>query len=113
MSLRQRFLSAENFEQAWDKVATNLGCAGVDRETIAEFGAHKQTALSRLRRSVIDGIYKPLPLRQLFVPKSSGGWRELNIPAVRDRIVQQALLQVLHPVIEPQFDPASFAYRPG
>lgn len=113
MSLQQRFLAAENFELAWDKVATNRGCAGVDRETIAEFGARKHRALPQLRRSVASGAYKPLPLRQLFVPKSKGGWRELNIPAVRDRIVQQALLQVLHPVIDPQFEPASFAYRPG
>ncbi|NEP19940.1 MAG: CRISPR-associated endonuclease Cas1, partial [Leptolyngbya sp. SIO4C1] len=113
MSLQRRFLAPENFELAWDKVAANRGCAGVDRETIAAFGRRKHTALPHLRRAVANGTYRPLPLRQLFIPKAKGGWRELNIPTVRDRIVQQALLQVLHPVMEPQFEPASFAYRPG
>lgn len=113
MSLRQRFLAPENFELAWDKVASNRGCAGVDRETISDFGHRKHHALPHLRRLVANGTYRPLPMRQLFIPKPKGGWRELNIPSVRDRIVQQALLQVLHPVMEPQFEPASFAYRPG
>ncbi|NEQ33275.1 MAG: CRISPR-associated endonuclease Cas1 [Leptolyngbya sp. SIO4C5] len=112
-SLRDRFLEPSNFELAWDKVATNQGCAGVDGETIAEFGRHKVRALTTLRRAVAAGTYRPMPLRQLFVPKRTGGWRELGVPTVRDRIVQQALLQVLYPVMEAKFEPASFAYRPG
>ncbi|MFE4108589.1 CRISPR-associated endonuclease Cas1 [Almyronema epifaneia] len=112
-SLRDRFLEPINFELAWDKVATNQGCAGVDGETIADFGRRKQKALSSLRRAVATGKYRPMPLRQLFVPKKTAGWRELGVPTVRDRIVQQALLQVLYPVMEAEFEPASFAYRPG
>ncbi|NJN04872.1 MAG: CRISPR-associated endonuclease Cas1 [Leptolyngbyaceae cyanobacterium RM1_1_2] len=112
-SLRDRFLELINFELAWDKVATNHGCAGVDGETIVDFGHRKATALSGLQQAVKTGKYQPMPLRQLFIPKKTGGWRELGIPTVRDRIVQQALLQVMHPVMEAEFDPASFAYRPG
>ena len=112
-SLRSRFLAMENFELAWDKVASNAGCAGVDGETVTAFGHRKERVLPLLRKAVVRGTYRPLPLRQLFVPKKGNQWRELGVPAVRDRIVQQALLQVLHPLMEKEFEPSSFAYRPG
>lgn len=112
-SLRDRFLSLSNFEQAWDAVASNRGCAGVDGETIADFGDCKADALSALREAVAEDRYRPMPLRQIWIPKRSGGWRELGVPTVRDRLVQQALLQVLYPLMEPQFESSSFAYRPG
>ncbi|MEO1389805.1 MAG: reverse transcriptase domain-containing protein, partial [Cyanobacteria bacterium J06634_6] len=108
-----QFLAAENFERAWDKVAANNGCAGVDRETVTQFGRQKQQKLSRLLQQVARGSYRPLPLRQIAIPKKRGGWRILRVPTVRDRIVQQALLNVLHVVMEPQFEPQSYAYRPG
>lgn len=107
------FFSTENFALAWGKVSTNQGCAGVDGETLAQFGQDLERRLALLRRQVAQGTYRPLPLRQLFVPKRGGGWRELQVPTVRDRIVQQALLNVLHPVFEPQFEGCSYAYRPG
>lgn len=109
----KKFLSAENFEAAWRKVASNKGCAGVDGETIRQFGQHRDRKLQQLRQRVIDGTYRPLPLRQIFIPKKDHSWRELRVPAVRDRIVQQALLNVLHPLMEPHFEACSFAYRPG
>ncbi|MEO0490488.1 MAG: reverse transcriptase domain-containing protein, partial [Cyanobacteria bacterium J06659_2] len=107
------FLSVENFRAAWQKVAANQGCAGVDGETLAQFGRYLDKNLRRLRQAVINGSYRPLPLRQIFIPKKDKSWRELRVPAVRDRIVQQALLNVLHPVLEPHFEACSFAYRPG
>jgi len=119
----QVFLSAENFEQAWDKVRRNNGCAGSDGETIAHFTRNADRNLQQLRRSLQTGMYKPLPLRSLSIPKkirsSQSGeppkteWRDLAVPTVRDRIVQQALLNLLHPLLEPQFEECSFAYRPG
>ncbi len=112
-SLRKRFLAMENFELAWDKVASSAGCAGVDGETVTAFGHRQERALLQLRKAVARGTYRPLPLRQLFVPKKDHQWRELGVPAVRDRVVQQALLQVLHPLMEAEFEPSSFAYRPG
>jgi len=108
-----QFLGPENFALAWGKVAANQGCAGVDGEHVAQFGQNFEPRLTLLRQQVTQGHYRPLPLRQIFIPKLQGGWRELRVPTVRDRIVQQALLNVLHPVFEPQFEGCSYAYRPG
>ena len=108
-----RFLSLDNFHHAWSKVAANQGCAGVDGETISQFEQDASRKLTQLMQHVVKGSYRPLPLRQLFIPKRGGGWRELRVPTVRDRIVQQALLNVLHPVFDPQFEVCSYAYRPG
>ncbi|MDX2098062.1 MAG: CRISPR-associated endonuclease Cas1 [Leptolyngbyaceae cyanobacterium bins.59] len=78
-----------NFQSAWKAVAANQGCPGVDGETIAQFSQSLDRALEALRRQVIDGTYHPLPLRQLWIPKKPEGWRELRVPAVRDRFVVQ------------------------
>jgi CRISP-associated protein Cas1 len=107
------FLTRENFQAAWLRVAKNKGCAGVDGETIGHFARNADRYLDRLLKQVKTGQYQPLPLRQLWIPKKDGTWRGLGVPTVRDRIVQQALLNVLHPVMEPQFEDCSFAYRPG
>ena len=107
------FLSPDNFQVAWLRVLRNNGCAGVDGETVGHFKRNATVYLERLLRQVISGRYQPLPLRQLWVPKKDRGWRSLAVPTVRDRIVQQALLNVLHPLMEPQFNACSFAYRPG
>jgi CRISPR-associated protein Cas1 len=112
-NFREKFLSPENFQLAWEKVAAKNGCAGVDRESVAHFAKNSEAYLSQLRRSLASGYYHPMPLRQLFIPKKAGGWRELGVPTVRDRIVQNALLNILHPLLEPQFEACSFAYRPG
>lgn len=109
----EQFLDFINFQAAWRQMAANRGCAGVDGETIAQFTQNLDRNLESLHQAVKRGTYRPLPLRQLFIPKKSNGWRELQVPTVRDRLVQQALLNVLHPILEPQFEPCSFAYRPG
>ena len=108
-----KFLSPENFQLAWEQVAAKNGCAGVDRQSVAHFAKNAEAYLSQMRRSLDSGHYHPMPLRQLFIPKKAGGWRELGVPTVRDRIVQNALLNILHPLLEPQFEACSFAYRPG
>jgi group II intron reverse transcriptase/maturase len=108
-----RFLEHSNFQLAWAEVADNNGCAGVDGETTAHFALQAERNLPRLCQAVARETYRPLPLRQILIPKKDGTWRKLGVPTVRDRIVQQALLNVLHPVLEPQFEPCSFAYRPG
>lgn len=121
LDLYFRFLDPANFHLAWKTVAANRGCAGVDGETIAHFSQNTDRTLEALRQSVVGSTYRPLPLRQIWIPKHGGQkteagkveWRELRVPAVRDRIVQQALLNVLYPILEPQFEPCSFAYRPG
>lgn len=106
------FLDFSNFDRAWQKVAENKGCAGVDGETIELFGARATQNTIVLRDKVADGTYQPRPYLQVAIPKKSDGYRFLSIPCVRDRIVQQALLNVLHPSIDSQLSPTSFAYRP-
>jgi group II intron reverse transcriptase/maturase len=106
------FLDFGNFDRAWQKVAENKGCAGVDGETIELFGTKATQNLIVLRDKVADGTYQPRPYLQVAIPKKSDGYRFLSIPCVRDRIVQQALLNILHPEIDPQLSPTSFAYRP-
>lgn len=113
LNLRAQFLHSTNFQLAWNKVAANQGCAGVDGETIAHFAQHQDEYLKDLRDAIADGSYRPLPLRQIFILKKNDGWRELGVPTVRDRIAQQALLNVLHPVMERELEPCSFAYRLG
>ncbi len=98
---------------AWERVLANRGCGGVDGETVAKFAHLSDRYLTTMLHSLVDRSYQPLPLRQIFIPKKTGGWRELQIPTVRDRIVQQAILNVLHPCLEPEFADCSFAYRPG
>jgi len=107
------FLSLYNFEQAFEKVAQNNGSAGIDEETISLFTKQKKAKLIQLRDEVSTGKYQPFPLKQVMIPKSENKWRELKIPTVRDRIVQQALLNVLTPIFEPSFSHSSFAYRPN
>lgn len=116
----QQFLSWENFQRAWERVQDNQGCAGSDGETIAQFAERAELHLADLIRRLQQGAYRPLPLRQFQIPKRRGvaaepssNFRTLRVPAVRDRIVQQALLNVLHPLLDPQFEACSFAYRPG
>ena len=105
--------SLASLKAAWEHVRQNKGCAGVDGETITHFAEQAETYLYQLEQALIAGAYHPMPLRQLSVPKKEGGWRTLGVPTVRDRIVQQALLNALHPILEPQFEDCSFAYRPG
>ena len=105
------FLNLSNFQQAWLKVKENNGCAGVDAETIDDFAQNQDFNLVQLREAVANSTYCPHPYKQVKIPKEGGKWRELRIPTVRERIVQQALLNVLSPLVEPHFSPCSFAYR--
>ncbi len=107
------FLTPANFEQAWYKVRDNKGCAGIDEETIEEFALNLKANLAGLRNAVTQNTYQVKPLKQALIPKGGGKLRELRIPSIRDRIVQQALLNVLVPIIEPTFSDSSFAYRPN
>lgn len=112
-SIANDFLTKENFRQAFDSVAAKKGSPGVDGETIDGFRANLQTNLAQLLDDVAGNRYQPLPCKQVFVDKGNGQRREIRIPTVRDRIVQHALLKVLHPIVESSFSEASFAYRPN
>ena len=107
----EEFLSLANFQRAWAKVAENKGSPGIDEQTIDDFASNLNANILNLRNEVANSTYQPLPCKQVLIPKKKGNWRELKIPAVRDRIVQQALLNVLAPLMEKIFSSANYAYR--
>jgi group II intron reverse transcriptase/maturase len=106
-------LARENMVRAWKRVKANKGSAGVDGRTVQATAEYLKCAWADIRQRLLDGIYKPEPVRRVGIPKPGGGTRELGIPTVTDRLIQQALLQVLQPLIDPTFSEHSYGFRPG
>ena len=94
-------LARENMQRAWKRVKANKGAAGVDGMDIAQTGRYLVTALPNIRNQLMEGTYRPSPVRRVGIPKLDGSERELGIPTEIDRLIQQALLQVLQPLIDP------------
>jgi RNA-directed DNA polymerase len=105
--------SQANLRRAFEKVASNDGAPGPDRQSVDEVRAHLDDVLPTLHRELLDGSYRPGLIRRVWIPKSGGGERGLGIPNVIDRLVQQAVHQVLSPSYEPTFHPSSHGFRPG
>ena len=112
-SLLTQALARANLVLAWKRVKANRGSAGVDGLTIDATAEYLKTHWPRIREELQMGRYRPQPVRRVQIPKSGGGMRELGIPTVTDRLIQQALLQVLQPVIDPTFSEHSYGFRPG
>jgi retron-type reverse transcriptase len=112
-SLYDRLLQLPAMARAFAKVRRAKGAPGVDGQTIADFAGNVEEELSRLVRELRAKTYHPQPVRRVTIPKPGGGERKLGIPAVRDRVVQQALLGILQPIFDPDFHPSSYGYRPG
>lgn len=112
-SLLRAALTRENMQQALKRVKANKGAAGVDGLDIAQTIEHLRTHWSQIRQQLLQGSYRPSPVRRVAIPKPDGGQRELGIPTVTDRLIQQALLQVLQPLIDPTFSEHSYGFRPG
>lgn len=106
-------LTRENLQSAFKRVRANKGAAGVDGLDIDQTARHLQTAWPVIREQVLAGTYRPSPVRRVTIPKPDGGERELGIPTVTDRLIQQALLQVLQPILDPTFSEHSYGFRPG
>lgn len=100
-------------QRAWKRVKANKGAAGVDGLDIAQTGQHLKHAWPTIRQQLMAGTYRPMPVRRVCIPKPDGNERELGIPTVTDRLIQQALLQVLQPLIDPTFSEHSHGFRPG
>lgn len=100
-------------QRAWKRVKANKGAAGVDGLDIAQTGQHLKHAWPTIRQQLMEGTYRPKPVRRVGIPKPDGDERELGIPTVTDRLIQQALLQVLQPLIDPTFSEHSHGFRPG
>jgi len=112
-SLYDRLLHRRALAQAFAKVRRARGAPGVDGQTIADVEANLEAELARLAHELRTKTYRPQPVRRVTIPKPGGGERNLGIPAVRDRIVQQAMLDILQPIFDPDFHPSSYGYRPG
>jgi len=111
-SLYDKVYAQSNLERAWEKVRSNKGAGGVDRQTIASFERKKEQELRELHRLLREKRYRPHALRRVYIPKANGEQRPLGIPTIRDRVVQQALLNILEPIFEPLFHDHSYGFRP-
>jgi RNA-directed DNA polymerase len=114
-SLIDKVYKRKNLEMAWERVQANGGSGGVDGQSLAGFAAQVDEQLDRLQQELSDEAYRPQPVRQAPIPKAGkpGEYRMLGIPAIYDRVCQQALLNRLEPIFEPVFDDANFGYRRG
>ena len=99
--------------EAYERVKANKGAAGVDDETIKDFEKNLKDNLYKIWNRMSSGSYFPQPVRMVEIPKSNGGKRALGIPTVADRIAQMVVKIYLEPLIDPQFHPDSYGYRPG
>jgi group II intron reverse transcriptase/maturase len=102
-----------NLLRAFEQVASNKGAPGVDRQSIEHVREHLPRLLPKLHRELVAGSYRPGMIRRVWIPKPGGGRRGLGIPNVVDRMVQQAVLQVMSPHYEPTFHDSSHGFRPG
>ena len=107
------FLSRDNLARALRRVEVNRGAPGPDGMSTTELRPYLKATWSELRASLDAGTYRPSPAQRVTIPKPGGGERELGVPTVTDRFLQQALSQVLSPVFEPNFSDLSFGFRPG
>jgi len=126
-SMMDLILSSENMHKAWKRVKRNAGSPGVDGMTIDKFPEYLQRRWSKIKQALLLGYYVPSPVLRVEIPKKSGGWsqtslllahatvgkRMLGIPIILDRVIQQAISQVLNPIFDPDFSESSFGFRPG
>ena len=111
--LLEAALTRQNLQTAWKRVKANKGAAGVDGLDIEQTAQAIRTNWPQIRKELLAGRYRPSPVRKVLIPKPDGSQRELGIPTVLDRLIQQALLQVLQPQIDPTFSKHSHGFRPG
>jgi group II intron reverse transcriptase/maturase len=112
-TLLEKALRRENLWRAYQRVRSNAGAPGVDGMTVRELPAYLRQEWPRIREALLSGTYQPQPVRKVAIPKPTGGTRTLGIPTVLDRLIQQAILQVLQSRFDPDFSEASFGFRPG
>lgn len=112
-TLGNQIWDKKNLEKAWKQVRANKGSAGIDGVTIEEFEQNLEQNLSEIQRQLKENHYVPNPVKRVLIPKDNGKMRQLGVPTVKDRVVQQALKNVLDPIFEKIFLPQSHGYRPN
>lgn len=113
ISLIEKVIADENLWSAYKKVRKNKGAPGVDGVTVFRLKAHMEKYYQPLKQKLKDGTYQPQPVKRVSIPKIDGSKRYLGIPCVLDRVVQQAILQVIEPIIDPHFSDNSYGFRKG
>jgi RNA-directed DNA polymerase len=106
-------VARDNLLDAYARVMSNKGAAGVDEMPVEELKPYLQEHWARIKQELLSGAYQPQAVRCVEIPKPNGGVRQLGIPTVVDRLIQQALHQVLSPIFEPNFSESSYGFRPG
>lgn len=112
-NMMEEILDTENLKQAIKRVMQNKGAAGVDRLTVEDLPPYLAANWKRIRQELLHGTYAPQAVRRVEIPKANGGMRQLGIPSVVDRFIQQAMQQVMQKHLDPQFSQYSFGFRPG
>lgn len=112
-ALLSAVLERPNMQRAYNRVMRNKGAAGEDGMRVGDLRDYLKTHWATHKQELLDGTYQPQPVRKVEIPKSGGGKRQLGIPTVLDRLIQQAMHQVLSPVFEPEFSAFSYGFRPG
>ena len=107
-----KVLTKENLKTAYETVVRNKGASGVDKMKVSDLKQYLQKNWENLKQKLVIGEYQPQPILGIGIPKSSGGTRLLGVPTVFDRIIQQAINQVLQPIFDPEFSEYSFGFRP-
>ncbi len=109
----EEILDPENLAAAWKRVEANKGAPGIDGMTVGAFPAFAREHWPRIARALMDGVYHPAPVRRAWIPKPDGTKRPLGVPTVLDRVIQQAIAQVLGPLFDADFSDHSYGFRPG
>jgi RNA-directed DNA polymerase len=110
-TMMEQILASENLRAAWRRVKANAGAPGIDGMTVEQFPAFSRGNWPRIRSALMAGTYRPAPVRRVFIPKPDGSQRPLGVPTVLDRVIQQALAQVLTPLFESGFSDHSYGFR--
>jgi RNA-directed DNA polymerase len=111
--LIERLVERKNMKKAYAQVMRNKGAAGIDNMSVESLKTYLQEKWPEVREQLVRGEYKPKPVRRVEIPKPNGGTRLLGIPTVMDRLIQQAIHQILSSIFEPTFSDSSFGFRPG
>lgn len=111
--LIERVVERENMRLAYSRVMRNKGAAGIDKMQVGDLKPYLKKSWPLLKEELLNGRYKPKPVKRVEIPKAGGGTRQLGVPTVVDRLIQQAIHQVLMPIFDPEFSDNSYGFRPG
>ena len=110
--LLNKILDRENMNQAYQKVKGNKGSAGIDEVSVEELNQYIKDNWKSIKKQIVSRTYRPQPVKRIKIPKPNGGTRNLGIPTVMDRVIQQAMVQIISPICEEHFSESSYGFRP-